>query len=80
LPIIICNPIPGQEDRNTEFLLNNGAAMAVTKTFPLDEILNQLFDNPKRLEIMKQAIETIRKPNSTADICEFVKGLKKGQE
>ncbi|MCL2519045.1 MAG: galactosyldiacylglycerol synthase [Oscillospiraceae bacterium] len=76
LPIIICNPIPGQEDRNTEFLLNNGAAMSVTKTFPLDEILNQLFDNPNRLDIMRQSIETIRKPNSTADICEFVKGLK----
>lgn len=75
LPMIITNPIPGHEDRNTEFLLNHGAAMSVTATFPLDEILHQIFDNPSRLKHMRQAIDTIRKPNSTADICEFVKSL-----
>jgi UDP-N-acetylglucosamine:LPS N-acetylglucosamine transferase len=73
LPMIITNPIPGHEDRNTEFLLNHGAAMSITPTFPLDEILNQLFTNPIRINQMKESIETIRKPNSTIDICEFVK-------
>ena len=48
LPIVIVNPIPGQEDRNTEFLLNNGVAMSVTPTSPLDEVLFQLFsDEPQ---------------------------------
>jgi processive 1,2-diacylglycerol beta-glucosyltransferase len=75
LPLIIINPIPGQEDRNSEFLLNNGAAMAVTDTFPLDEILHQLFDNPDRIAIMQRSIDIIRKPNSTHDLCEFVKKL-----
>ena len=76
LPMILTNPIPGQEDRNTEFLVNNGAAMAVTPTFPLDEILHQIFDNTERLEIMRSAIKSIRKPDSTAAVCEFVKSLK----
>jgi processive 1,2-diacylglycerol beta-glucosyltransferase len=71
LPMIIVNPIPGQEDRNTEFLTNNGVAMAVTSTSPIDEVLYQLFTNPQRLEIMKQSISLIAKPNSTRDICEF---------
>lgn len=75
LPMIIINPIPGHEDRNTEFLLNQGAAMAVTSTFPLDEVLHQMFDNPHRINHMREAIDTIRKPNSTIDICEFVKSL-----
>ena len=73
--MIIVNPIPGQEDRNTEFLVNNGAAMAVSSTSPIDEVMYQLFANPRKLEIMKEAIALIAKPNSTRDICEFAKRI-----
>ena len=75
LPMIIVNPIPGQEDRNTEFLVNNGAAMAVTATSPLDEVLYQFFVDQRRSEIMREAIKLISKPESTKDICEFSKAL-----
>lgn len=75
LPMIIMNPIPGHEDRNTEFLLNNGAAMHVTETFPLDEILHHIFDSPTRLRLMRESIDAIRKPNSTRDFCAFIKKL-----
>jgi processive 1,2-diacylglycerol beta-glucosyltransferase len=71
LPMVIVNPIPGQEDRNTEFLTNNGVAMAVTSTSPIDEVLYQLFANPRRFDIMKESISLVAKPNSTRDICEF---------
>ncbi|MFA6947921.1 MAG: glycosyltransferase [Eubacteriales bacterium] len=77
LPMIVMNPIPGHEDRNTEFLLNNGAAMSVTPTFPLDEILHHIFDHPERLRIMRESIDLIRKPNSTENFCNFVKSLDK---
>lgn len=72
LPIIMINPIPGQEDRNVEFLLNNGLAMLVSKTFPVDECIFELFYNKERLEIMRKNIQLIGKPNSTRDICDFI--------
>ncbi|MBO5218547.1 MAG: galactosyldiacylglycerol synthase [Clostridia bacterium] len=75
LPMIIVDPIPGQEDRNTEFLTNNGAAMAVSHTAPLDEVLYQMLADPRRIEVMRAAIDIIRKPNSTRDICEFAKKI-----
>ncbi len=75
LPMIIVDPVPGQEDRNTEFLTNNGVAMAVTSTSPLDDVVYQMLANPKRVEVMRQAIALLAKPSSTKDICEFVKGL-----
>ncbi len=75
LPMVIVNPIPGQEDRNTQFLTNNGAAMSVTSTCPLDEVLYQLLANPRRIEVMRDAISLIAKPNSTRDICEFAKNI-----
>jgi len=75
LPIIIVNPIPGQEDRNTEFLLNNGVACKVTETYPLDEAVYNVICNAKHYRSMKARIDQMRRPNSTADICEYVIAL-----
>ena len=75
LPIIIDNPIPGQEERNTEFLLNAGAAMLVTETFTLDDAVRAVIDFPERRRLMRESIALIRKPDSTADLCEFIKKL-----
>ncbi len=75
LPMILDDPIPGHEDRNTEFLLNFGAAMLITDTFPIDEILYVIFNFPRRLELMRKSIELIRKPDSTATLCEFIAEL-----
>lgn len=75
LPIIIINPIPGQEDRNTEFLLNSGAAMASSGTCPVDEVVYQFLQNPRRRAIMEESIEYLRHPDATATLCDFIAGL-----
>ena len=79
LPMIICNPIPGQEDRNAEFLLNNGAAMMATKTCRLSDVIYQLLYHPERLELMKQCIDLIRKPNATRDLVALIEELGRKQ-
>lgn len=68
LPIIICNPIPGHEQRNASFLLNNGAAMAVDIHTHLGDVFYQLMNNPARAECLIRSIEAIGKPNSTEDL------------
>ncbi|MDR1391597.1 MAG: glycosyltransferase [Clostridiales bacterium] len=75
LPMIIISPIPGHEDRNTEFLLNNGAAIKTSKTFPIDEAIYQLFTNERRFKAMKEASLGLAKPNSTRDLCDFLEEL-----
>ncbi|MBR5453883.1 MAG: glycosyltransferase [Clostridia bacterium] len=75
LPMIIVNPIPGQEDRNREFLLNNGAAMAVSETCPLDEVIFQLFSSPDRIEEIRRNIDKIRRPHASADLVELIRKL-----
>lgn len=75
LPIVMMNPIPGQEERNVEFMLNNGLAVHVTKTYPLDEALYQLFMYPEKLENMRRNIELIGKPNASETLCRFVMKL-----
>lgn len=72
LPMIIVNPIPGQEDRNTEFLLNNGVAMYVTDTCPMDEVIYQFFYFRDKIANMKKNIALIGKPNATKNMCEYL--------
>ena len=77
LPMILLSPIPGHEERNVEFLLNGGMALRVTKTFPVDEALYQLFSNPERVRIMEESIRLYHKPNASEDLAAFIMTLKK---
>lgn len=72
LPMIIVNPIPGQESRNMEFLLNSGAAAAVNRMCTMEELVCRLFESEHRLAAMRMSIEELRRPDSTKDVCEFV--------
>lgn len=72
LPMIIMNPIPGQESRNTVFLQNSGVAVSVTDTFVIGAALNMLFDyGSARAEEMKICAKRVGKPNSTEDLYIF---------
>lgn len=77
LPMIINAPIPGHEERNTEFFVNNGAAVAVTKTYPIDIAVYQLFYHPVRIESMRNCIDYLRRPNAVKDIVSLVCYLNK---
>ena len=69
LPIIIINPIPGQEEQNAEFLENSGAAVWLKKEDNISEVLHNVLDNKDKLEKMKNASKTLAKPDSTTNIC-----------
>ncbi len=77
LPMILFNPIPGQEYRNLEFLVNNGLAQAVSDTYPIDEAVFQLLLNKWRRNNIREAISDMAKPNATKDLCEFIFTLDK---
>ncbi|MBQ2897252.1 MAG: glycosyltransferase [Clostridia bacterium] len=75
MPMILINPIPGQEDRNVEFLLNNGMAQLITSTYPVDEAIYQLFKNEWKIGNLSEGIKYIGKPYATRDLCEFIISL-----
>ncbi len=79
LPIIIMHPIPGQEDRNTEFLLNSGVAMKASKTAPIGDVLFQLLRFPERVESLRDNVRRVGKPHAVRDLCRFVKSELEGQ-
>lgn len=74
LPIIITNPIPGQEEENAEFLEGSGAAIWLKDSDDIDTVINKILSNPAKLQKMKEKTELIAKPNSTMDICKKILG------
>lgn len=72
LPMLMIQPLPGVEDRNVEFLLANGAAIHITKTFQISDALYLLFQNPTRISLLQQSISAIAKPQAAFDLCKKV--------
>lgn len=72
LPMIIINPIPGQEEENAKFLEEKGIGIWIRKNDSVYEIFNNLFSNPKKLQKMRKNTEILAKKNSTQDICKVV--------
>ena len=72
IPMLMNNPIPGQEDRNVEFLLNSGAAIKISRTSPIDEAVYQLLTDKQHLALMREAMRLLAKPNSARDLVSFV--------
>ena len=54
LPMIIINPIPGQEEENAEFLENKGIAVWIKKDDNVKNILLNLLCNDEKLNSMKE--------------------------
>lgn len=72
LPILIINPIPGQEEENAEFLEENGAGIWIKENANIARHLKTLYRNPEILPEMRKKAEELAKPNSTADICKIL--------
>lgn len=72
LPIVVINPIPGQEEENAEFLEKNGVAIWLKKEDNVKETLENLFNNSDRMLEMKIKARLLAKKNSTQDICKII--------
>lgn len=72
LPAILMSPIPGQENRNAEFLLNTGLAVQVTKLTPVDELLYQLLTNPWRMQVLSESAKHAAKPQAAKALGDFI--------
>ena len=72
LPIIIINPIPGQEEENAEFLENNYVGIWIKKNDNIKDKLNSILSDSNTLNKMKENIKKLAKPYSTENICKII--------
>ena len=70
LPLIVIDPLPGQEEENAKFVEKNGAGIWIRKNDNIEKILLNIFNDTYKLQNMKIKARLIAKKNSTKDICE----------
>lgn len=70
LPMVIFSPIPGQEERNSDHLLEEGAAIKCNDLTTLPFKIDLLLDEPERLSSMRRNALRIAKPAAARTIVE----------
>ncbi|MBO8137055.1 MAG: glycosyltransferase [Desulfotomaculum sp.] len=73
LPLFITKPIPGQEERNTEFLVSQGAAVAVKNHKQLLEKISTYLQEPVYIRNMSKAARKIGRANSAKNVVELMR-------
>jgi processive 1,2-diacylglycerol beta-glucosyltransferase len=68
LVLVVVNPIPGQEERNSDHFLEEGAAIRCNNLPALAYKLDALLDDPERLARMRAAVQRLARPDAAADI------------
>lgn len=69
LPMIIINPIPGQEEENAQFLEHSNIGIWLKKQMNITETISNFISNDAKLKQMKENTKKISNRNSTKDIC-----------
>lgn len=68
LIFVIVNPIPGQEERNSDHLLEKGCAIKCNTLPTLAYKIDKLFSDKEKLEVMKKNIKNLATPNSSESV------------
>ena len=72
LPMVLINPIPGQEEENAEFLENSGVAVWLRKNSDFEAEIAKLLSDKDKLHKMKLNTKLLAKKHSTRDICDII--------
>ena len=74
LVMVIINPIPGQEERNSDHLLEEGVAVRCNNLPALAYKIDSLLSDKERFDRMRQAVRQMARPNAAADVVSLVSG------
>lgn len=76
LPMIVFAPIPGQEERNCDYLLENGAGLKAVDAAALEYRVRALLQQPQRLASMRDRARRLGRPQAAAEVLRQVFGAR----
>jgi processive 1,2-diacylglycerol beta-glucosyltransferase len=76
LPMILLNPIPGQEEINAASMLEEGVAVSPTDVVTLPYKVDLLLREPHRLASMRERMKQLAQPQAAYTILETLLGAK----
>jgi len=74
LPMIVNAPIPGQEEHNANFLLEQGAALKALDLETLEYRIRHLMAHPAKLQDMRARAKALGRPQAACDVLHTVLG------
>jgi processive 1,2-diacylglycerol beta-glucosyltransferase len=78
LIFVVVSPIPGQEERNADHLLEEGAAIRCNNLPVLAYKIDRLLDDPDRLAAMRANVRRLARPRAAHEIVAKLLTLKEG--
>ena len=72
LPMLIIDPIPGQEERNARFLVASGIAARVDDKKKIGTAIDALLNDPAKLKRMRASAQAHGMPKAAENIAKFV--------
>ncbi|MBI3714265.1 MAG: glycosyltransferase [Burkholderiales bacterium] len=68
LPMIVNAPIPGQEERNADYVMEQGAAWKAVDHLALEFRVRELLRNPEQLQHMRNQAQRIGRPQAAKQV------------
>jgi len=75
IPLVICKPLPGQEERNARVLVETGAAVRTRRFAELTRTVESLLLDPGERERMLAAAATLGRPHAAEDAASMIARL-----
>jgi processive 1,2-diacylglycerol beta-glucosyltransferase len=72
LPMVLCSPVPGQEEANADFLVEQGCAVKARRPELVDFKVHRLLEDPDRLDMMRRACASAARPRAARDVLRHV--------
>lgn len=79
-PLGLFSPIPGQEEKNAQFLLKHNLAVNLSDIDNCKDLIEDLLNCEDRLELMRKNCAKFSKPNSVCDIYKLMNKLVYGKK
>ncbi len=73
-PMVIVDPIPGQEHWNADYLVSVGAGVQVRLGEMVPMVVKNLLNEPDRLDMMRQKAKAVARPDAAFTIADAVLG------
>jgi processive 1,2-diacylglycerol beta-glucosyltransferase len=68
LPMILIAPIPGQEERNADYLMEHGVAMKADDAVALEYKIGRLLKNPAKLTLLRNNMRGLGRPQAARTV------------
>ena len=72
VPMVVYAPIPGQEERNADYVLEQGAALKAVDLISLEYRVRQLLAEPERLTRMRECARRLGQPQAARRVLDIV--------